>query len=105
MAQLINCRACGKPVSGDARACPHCGEPDFSRAPGQVRHKADDEGARAGLRALAYTAVVVLGVVGFSLMVLFPPGVEERWQMQMLLYWPGRGELLEKHFDGYHYLF
>lgn len=25
---LTNCRACGKPVAHDAKACPHCGKQD-----------------------------------------------------------------------------
>ena len=30
--QLINCTVCGGKVSKNAKACPHCGEPNFLKS-------------------------------------------------------------------------
>ena len=53
---LINCSACGKPIAGAARTCPHCGQP------------AGRTGRRSGLPVWAKILMVLLlgaATVGF----------------------------------------
>jgi len=56
-------------------------------------------------RVTGCAAVVALGALALFLMGLFPPWVEERWRMQNVLYWQSHSARLDRHFDGYHYVF
>ncbi|MCU6713265.1 zinc-ribbon domain-containing protein [Paenibacillus sp. J5C_2022] len=55
MSILIKCRVCDKPVSSNARFCPHCGE----TSPEPIKER-----LLYGLLGLAVVGVVVLIVVG-----------------------------------------
>lgn len=55
MGTLINCRVCGKPVSSNARFCPHCG--DTSPEPYKDRLK-------YGLLGFAVICVIIFVFVG-----------------------------------------
>lgn len=52
---LINCKACGKEVSSEAKSCPHCGDPIN---PGSGT-------ASTVLKVLLILFIVVIGFVGF----------------------------------------
>lgn len=55
MGTLISCRVCKKPVSSNARFCPHCGE----RSPESYK-----DTFKYGLLGFAVIVVVVLVFVG-----------------------------------------
>lgn len=69
---LVKCPDCGKEVSTEAKACPHCGRPSTSSTPTQptptqpvtvVRREA---GAYEALGAVASILGVILAVAGSS---------------------------------------
>ncbi len=62
MAALISCRVCEKPVSSNARFCPHCGE----RYPEPFK-----DTLKYGLLGLAVVGIIVVIIVGVINFIFF----------------------------------
>jgi hypothetical protein len=61
---LISCRECGKPVSTEASACPHCGTPQTCGYPERFAQEALGHNSIAVHRAYAKRAKMKLPSLG-----------------------------------------